>query len=53
MGIAQLVEHPIQNPGAILNAGSSPRCGKGFSPRVSFVRADPVGSRMHQHLCAR
>ena len=42
------------------DTGSNPRCGKGFSPKVSFqcrlsysVRTAPVCNRMHQHLCAR
>ena len=33
LGIAQLVERPTEKPGANTDAGSSPRCGKGFFPQ--------------------
>ena len=59
-GIAQLVQRPTENTGAVLTRVRVPGAAKVFSPRVNFqlsvpyvVRTAPVCNRWHQHLCAR
>ena len=59
-GVAQLVERPIEKPGAILTRVRVPCAARNFSARINFqcrlphgVRTAPVCSRMHQHLCTR
>ena len=57
-GIAQLVEHPTEKPGAILILVWVPSVARDFSPRVDLlcrisysVHTAPTCNRMHQHLC--
>ena len=57
--IAQMAQHLIEKPGAILRPVQVPGVTKDFSPRVNFqrrlscrLRTAPVCNRLHQHLCA-